>query len=54
MNKDNCYFCNKPTPDSTETVSGKPDDNKVCPDCLLLHMPAILGARRLAEQFDAL
>lgn len=54
MDKDKCYFCSAACPDSTQTVNGKPDDHKVCPDCLLKNMPAILGARRLAAQFDAM
>jgi hypothetical protein len=49
-----CYFCAQPTPTATETVNGKPDDYKVCPDCFTKHQPEIVGARARIAQFDAM
>jgi uncharacterized Fe-S cluster-containing radical SAM superfamily enzyme len=54
MDKNKCYFCGVDATESTQTVSGKPDDYKVCPDCLLKNMPAIVGARAMLKKYEEL
>ena len=47
-----CYFCGEPARESTETVSGKPDDHKVCPKCFEQFRSAILGSRARIKAFE--
>ena len=52
--KGRCYFCNRAVPDAKETVNGKPDDFKVCPECFQANRSAILGARARIKAFESM